>query len=284
MARGPAVAPALVIAAVVSVQAGSATATTLFDRVGPAGAVLYRLLFAAALLLLIWRPRPLEGGRRGLCLAIAFGATLAAMNFLFYESIDRIDLGIAVTFEFVGPLLVGLFASRRPLDFVWVACAAAGVLLLTRPSGSASTVGIAFALAAGGCWAIYILLSARIGRVFPGGRGLALAMTVGALLMVLPGGFAAGGDLLDPSAAAVGAATAILSSVIPYSLELEALRRIAVGTFGVLMSMEPAVAAVIGVIALGQGLATFDVVGIGLVVIASAGVLGASTVEAPTEA
>jgi inner membrane transporter RhtA len=278
------VAPALVIAAVVSVQAGSATATTLFDRVGPAGAVLYRLLFAAALLVAIWRPHPLEKGRDGLLLAVAFGATLAAMNFLFYESIDRIDLGIAVTFEFVGPLLVGLFASRRPLDLVWVACAAAGVLLLTRPSGSASGIGIAFALGAGGCWALYILLSARIGRVFGGGRGLALAMTIAALIMVVPGGVAAGGDLIDPSAAAVGAATAVLSSVIPYSLELEALRRIAVGTFGVLMSMEPAVAALIGVIALGQGLAGFDAVGIGLVVVASAGVLGASAFEVPTEA
>jgi len=274
----------LVIAAVVSVQAGSATATTLFDQVGPAGAVLYRLAFAAALLLAIWRPAPLEAGREGLLLAIAFGATLAGMNFFFYESIDRIPLGIAVTFEFVGPLLVGLFGSRRALDLVWVASAAAGVLLLTRPSGSASAAGIAFALMAGGCWAVYILLSARIGRVFPGGRGLALAMTVAALLMVVPGGVVAGSDLIDPGAAAVGVATAVLSSVIPYSLELEALRRIAVGTFGVLMSLEPAVAAVIGVIALGQGLATFDVLGIGLVVIASAGVLGASAVEAPTEA
>jgi inner membrane transporter RhtA len=276
-------APALVIAAVVSVQAGSAAATTLFDQVGPAGAVLYRLAFAALVLLAIWRPHPLEQGRDGLILAIAFGAMLAGMNFLFYESIDRIDLGIAVTFEFVGPLLVGLFASRRPLDLVWVACAAAGVLLLTRPSGSASTAGIAFALGAGGCWALYILLSARIGRVFGGGRGLALAMAVAALIMVVPGGLAADGDLIDPGAAAVGAATAVLSSVIPYSLELEALRRIAVGTFGVLMSLEPAVAALIGLIALDQSLAGFDVIGIGLVVVASAGVLGASAARAPSE-
>ena len=242
-------APALVIGAVVSVQLGSATATTLFDQVGPAGAVLYRLLFAAILLLAIWRPVLMEAGREGLMLVIAFGVTLAGMNLSFYESLDRIDLGIAVTLEFVGPLLVGLLGSRRPLDLAWVACAAIGVLLLTRPSGSANAAGIGFALLAGGFWATYILLSARVGRAFSGGRGLALAMGVAAALMVVPGTAAAGGDLLDPGAAAVGAATAVLSSVIPYSLELEALRRIAVGTFGVLMSLEPAVAALIGLVA-----------------------------------
>lgn len=277
-------APALVIGAVVSVQLGSATATTLFDQVGPAGAVLYRLLFAAILLLAIWRPVLMEAGREGLTLVIAFGVTLAGMNLSFYESLDRIDLGIAVTFEFVGPLLVGLLGSRRALDLVWVACAAIGVLLLTRPSGSASAAGIGFALLAGGFWAAYILLSARVGRVFSGGRGLALAMGVAAALMVVPGTAAAGGDLLDPGAAAVGAATAVLSSVIPYSLELEALRRIAVGTFGVLMSLEPAVAALIGLVALDQGLAAIEVLGIALVVVASAGVLGASVAQAPTEA
>jgi inner membrane transporter RhtA len=274
----------MVVAAVVSVQLGSATATTLFDRVGPAGAVLYRLLFAAVLLLAIWRPRPLEAGRDGLLLAVAFGVTLGGMNLCFYEALDRIPLGIAVTFEFVGPLLVGLLGSRRPLDLVWIGCAAVGVLLLTRPSGSASAAGIGFALLAGGFWAAYILLSARIGRAFPGGRGLALAMGIAAALMVVPGVLAAGSDLIDPGAAAVGAAAGVLSSVIPYSLELEALRRIAVGTFGVLMSLEPAVAALIGLIALGQDLAAVDVAGIAMVVVASAGVLGAATAGAPTEA
>src|SRR5581483_6256108 len=142
--RSGVAAPALVIGAVVSVQCGSAAATTLFDRVGPAGAVLYRLLAASILLLAIWRPHPMAAGRDGLRLAIAFGVALAGMNLCFYESLDRIPLGIAVTFEFVGPLLVGLFGSRRALDLVWVACAAAGVLLLTRPSGSGSAAGIGF--------------------------------------------------------------------------------------------------------------------------------------------
>ena len=274
----------MVLAAVVSVQLGSAAATTLFDRVGPAGAVLYRLLFAAILLLALWRPRPLEADRSGLALAVAFGVTLAAMNFCFYEALDRIPLGIAVTLEFVGPLTVALIGSRRALDLAWVGAAGAGVLLLAGPSGSAEAAGVGFALLAGAFWAAYIVLSARIGRVFPGGRGLALAMGIAAALMVLPGSLAAGGDLIDPGAAAVGAAAGVLSSVIPYSLELEALRRLAVGTFGVLMSLEPAVAALIGLIALDQGLAAIEVIGIGLVVIASAGVLGGPGARAPTEA
>ena len=155
----------MVIGAVVSVQLGSAAATTLFDQVGPAGAVLYRLLFAAIVLLAIWRPSPMEAGRDGLLLAVAFGVTLAGMNLCFYEALDRIPLGIAVTFEFVGPLArraVRLAAARS----TWSGSAArrSGVLLLTRPSGSASAAGIGFALLAGGFWAAYILLSARIGR------------------------------------------------------------------------------------------------------------------------
>jgi inner membrane transporter RhtA len=165
-----------------------------------------------------------------------------------------------------------------------VVCAAVGVVVLSRPSGSADAAGVALALAAGVFWGAYIHLSARIGRAFPGGRGLALAMAVAAALMLVPGTLAAGGDLIDPGAAAVGAAAGVLSSVIPYSLELEALRRLAVGTFGVLMSLEPAVAALVGLIALDQGLGALDVLGIALVVVASAGVLGAAGAEAPTEA
>jgi inner membrane transporter RhtA len=282
MASGAA--PLMVLTAVLSVQIGAAAATTLFDEVGPVGAVLLRLLFAAIVLVLIWRPHPLEADRDGLRLALAFGVVLGAMNFFFYEALDRIPLGIAVTLEFAGPLTVALLASRRPLDLIWVASAAAGVLLLTRPSGSAEAAGVAFALAAGACWGLYIHLGARVGRVFPGGRGLALAMCFAAALLLVPGAVSGGGDLVDPHTAAVGAAAGVLSSVIPYSFELEALRRIAVGTFGVLMSLEPAVAALVGLIALGQDLATVDVAGIALVVVASAGVLSVSGAEAPTEA
>jgi inner membrane transporter RhtA len=267
------VAPLLVIGAVLSVQLGAAAATTLFDEIGPTGTVFYRLLFAALVLVAVWRPHPRRADPRALALAACFGVTLAAMNLCFYEALDRIPLGIAVTLEFVGPLTVALLGSRRALDLAWVALAAAGIVLLTGPEGSAEAAGIALALTAGGFWALYILLSARVGRTFSGGDGLALAMVVSAALMVGPGIAAGGADLLDARVIAIGAAVALLSSAIPYSLELEALRRLRVGVFGVLMSLEPAIAAFVGLVALQQGLAAAEVAGIVCVVAASAGVL-----------
>ena len=272
------------LGAVLSVQLGAAAATSLFDQIGPAGTVFYRLLFAALLLLAIWRPRPRAHDRDALRLALLFGVSLAAMNFCFYAALDRIPLGIAVTLEFVGPLGVAIAASRRRLDLVWVALAAAGILLLAGPGGSLDALGAALALAAGGFWAAYILLTARIGRVFEGGRGLAMAMAIAAALMLAPGVAVGGGELLQAEVIGVGAAVAVLSSVIPYSLELEALRRLPVGVFGVLMSLEPGVAALVGLIALDQGLAAAEAVGIALVVAASVGVLRRPGAAAPTEA
>lgn len=279
----PGVAPLMILGAVASVQLGAAAATTLFDEVGPSGTVLYRLLFAAALLLAIWRPRLGRVDRESLKLAALFGVTLAGMNLCFYEALDRIPLGIAVTFEFVGPLGVALASSRRATDLLWVALAAGGILLLSNPSGGADAAGIGLALAAGAFWAAYILLSSRIGRVFEGGEGLALAMAVAAVLMLAPGTAEGGSELLDPALLGVGAGVALLSSVIPYSLELEALRRLSVGTFGVLMSLEPGVAAAVGLVALGQDLSASEVAGISLVAVASAGALSASRAP-PTEA
>jgi inner membrane transporter RhtA len=280
-AFGPAI--GLVLSAILSVQLGSAAATTLFDDLGPTGTVLYRLLFAALVLMVFWRPtvRGLSG--ESWRLVVAFGFALAAMNLCFYLSLDRIPLGIAVTFEFVGPLGVALIGSHRRIDLLWVALAAAGVVLLAGPAGDPDPIGVAFALAAGFFWGSYILLSARVGRALPGGSGLALAMVVSAALLVVPGVIDAGGDLLDLRAVAIGAAVALLSSVIPYSFELEALRRLSTGVFGVLMSLEPAVAALVGLIALSQGLAFAEAVGIGLVTAASAGALRRGA-EAPTEA
>jgi inner membrane transporter RhtA len=277
------VAPLLVVGGVLSVQLGAAAATTLFDEVGPIGTVFYRLLFAAIALVAVWRPNPRGAERGALALAAAFGFTLAAMNLCFYEALDRIPLGIAVTLEFVGPLTVALLGSRRALDLAWVALAAAGIVLLTGPSGSAEAVGILLALIAGGFWGAYIVLSARVGRAFAGGDGLALAMVVAAALMTAPGITAGGGDLLDARVAAVGAGVALLSSAIPYSLELEALRRLRVGAFGVLMSLEPAIAALVGLVALDQGLAATEVAGILCVVAASAGVLREPGAPAPRD-
>lgn len=265
----------LVLVAILSVQLGAAAATTLFDEIGPGGAVFYRLLFSAIVLLAIWRPRRSDvSGRPALLLAVVFGFSLAAMNFSFYEALDRIPLGIAVTLEFIGPLGVALWASRRRADVMWVALAAAGVILLAGPTGSSpDALGILFALVAGAFWASYILISARVGREFEGGRGLALAMAFGAALMVAPGVADGGAELLDPRVLGVGFAVAMLSSLIPYSLELEALRRLPVRVFGVLMSLEPGVATLVGLIALSQGLAPAEAAGIALVMAASVGAL-----------
>jgi inner membrane transporter RhtA len=237
-----------------------------------AGAVFLRVLFAAVVLLLVWRPRVGDHARRDFALAAAFGLSLAGMNFAFYGALDRIPLGIAVTIEFVGPLGVAVVASRRVLDLVWVALAAAGILLLSDfGSGQLDGTGIALALLAGGFWAAYILLAMSVGRAFPGGGGLALALVAASVLLAPVGAAEGGGDLLVPWIIAVGAAVAMLSSAIPYSLELEALRRLPPGVFGVLMSLEPALAALAGYVALGQGLTSREAAAIGLVVAACAG-------------
>ena len=263
----------LVLAAIASVQFGAALAKTLFDELGAGGTVFVRTLAAAVVLALIWRPRLAGHDRRNLGLAIAFGLVLAAMNLCFYASLDRIPLGIAVTFEFVGPLGVAVFGSRRPLDLLWVALAAAGIVLLSDfgTGGGLDGLGVALALAAGAFWAAYILLSARVGQAFPGGAGLALAMLVATVPLAPVGIASGGGELLVPWILLVGAAVGVLSSAIPYTLELEALRRLPVGVFGVLMSMEPAVAALAGFVVLGEELATRELAAILLVVAASAG-------------
>jgi inner membrane transporter RhtA len=220
-------------------------------------------------LVAIWRPRVRGHPAADLRVAAAFGIALGLMNLCIYEAMDRIPLGIAVTIEFWGPLAVAVAGSRRPLDLLWVALAAGGIVLLADPGGgSLDAAGIAFALAAGGLWAAYILLSARTGRAFPGGSGLAIAMVVGALA-TLPAGV--GDDLLAPELLAAGAVVALASSVIPYSLELEALRRLPPRVFGVLMSLEPAVAALAGLVVLGQALGGREWLAIALVVVASAG-------------
>jgi inner membrane transporter RhtA len=275
----------MVLASVISVQTGAAVATTLFDELKPEGAVLLRTGFGALMLLALWRPavRGLTGTDWRLLLA--FGFSLAAMNLSFYAALDRIPLGIAVTVEFIGPLGVAIAKSRRGKDVLWVALAAVGILLLTPAiGGSLDALGVAFAALAGVFWAAYIILAARLGRTFGGGTGLALAMAISTLLL-LPSGLAAGGgDLLDPGLLAIGVAVALLSSAIPYSLELEALRRIPERTFGVLMSMEPAVAALSGLAFLGQGISLRDAAAITLVISASAGALGSAESPAPLEA
>jgi inner membrane transporter RhtA len=263
----------LVLLATASVQFGSGLARTLFDNAGPGGTVFMRVLFAALLLTAIWRPRIARVPRRDLWLAAAFGLALAGMNLSFYLALDRIPLGVAVTFEFTGPLAVAVAGSRRGVDVLWVVLAAAGILLLSDfgDFGSLDALGVALALLAGSFWAGYILLSTRVGQAFPGGTGLALAMVVSTLVLAPVGVADAGGALLEPAVLGMGAAVAMLSSAIPYSLELEALRKLPNAVFGVLMSLEPAVAALAGYVVLGEILGARELAAIGLVVVASAG-------------
>jgi inner membrane transporter RhtA len=264
--------PALVVGAIASVQFGAAIAATLFDRIGPAGTVLLRLTFGSMVLLAVWRPRLAGRSRRELTLAAVFGVVLGAMNLSFYGALSRVPLGIAVSLEFVGPLTVALLGSRRLLDLVWVGLAAVGIIALTQGDGHGlNGLGVALALLAGVFWGAYILLNARLGQVFPGGTGLALAMCVGTVVAVPFGVVEGGSQLLGGEALLAGAAVGVLSSAIPYSLEVEALRRIATSVFGVLMSLEPGFAALAGLTVLGQHLGARVLVGIALVIAASVG-------------
>ena len=262
----------LVVGAVASVQFGSAIAATLFAQVGPAGAVLLRLVFGTIILLALWRPRLHGYTRYELGLVCVFGLVLGCMNLSFYSAIHRIPLGVAVTIEFVGPLGVAVVGSRRARDLVWVALAVAGIVSLTRGDTShLDALGVFFALLAGCLWATYIIVNARVGRAFSGGTGLALAMCM-STIVVLPFGIVQGGShLLEPRSLALGAVVGLLSSAIPYSCEIEALRRIRPSVFGVLMSTEPAMAALAGFIVLGQSLSARELLGIVLVAIASVG-------------
>jgi inner membrane transporter RhtA len=275
-------AAAMVVGAIASVQCGAALATTLFDEVGSAGAVFVRSLFGALLLLAV-AGRAAASLRRSQRRDVAlFGAALAGMNLCFYASLEHLALGIAVTLEFVGPLGVAVFGSRRRRDLLWALLAAVGILLLSGGAGGEGidALGALLALAAGAFWAAYILLSARVGTHGPGLGGLAAAMAVSAVL-VAPFGIASGGaDLFDPAVLAVGLGVGMLSSAIPYALELEALRRLPNAVFGVLMSLEPAVGALVGFLALSQGLAPTEAVAIALVVAASAGALRSAATPA----
>lgn len=282
----------LLIFGMITVQLGAALAKDLFGALGPAGVVFLRLGFAALALLAMWRPwRSLRsqgvrertsvpvsapGARQSAYVAvILFGLVLGLMNFTFYTALTRIPLGVAVTVEFVGPLGVAVAGSRRALDVLWVVLAAGGIVLLA-PLGVLGAValdplGLLLALGAGVLWATYILLSARVGRVFPGGTGLSLAMAVGALVLAPVGIVGAGSALLNPSLLILGAGVALLSSVIPYSLEIAVLRRMSTSAFGVFMSLEPAIAALVGWLVLREILELRAIIALALVTTAAIG-------------
>lgn len=262
----------LVLAGGVSVQFGGALAVSLMSRAGALGVVSLRLVVAAAVLLVVCRPRLRGHSRADWGTVVLFGITMAAMNGLFYQAAARIPLGAAVTLEVLGPLALSVLTSRRAINLVWAGLALAGVFLLG--GGGFSTldpVGVAFALSAGAMWAAYIIFSARTGRRFPQADGLALAMAIGAVLFLPLGIVESGAKLLNPTTIALGAAVAVLSSVLPYTLELLALRRLPASTFAIMMSLEPAVAALAGFLVLSQTLAVTESLAIGLVIAASMG-------------
>jgi len=275
----------LVLTGVVSVQVGAGLAARLFTQIPPAAVTALRLWTAAALMVVVGA-RPLRQNLAALvrrrswrdaAVVAAFGLTLAVMNYSIYQAFARIPLGIAVTIEFLGPLAVAVATSRRLIDLLWVALAGAGVALLTGTGNTAGgghgtdLVGLAFALLAGTAWAAYIILSRATGRRFPGASGLTIAMLVAAVVIVPVGVTAGRGALLRPSILATGLAIGLLSSIIPYTLELEALRRIPARVFGIWMSLEPAVAALVGLVMLGEALAVSEWAAIVCVMVACAG-------------
>lgn len=288
----------LLVIGIITVQLGAALAKDLFHVLSPAGVVFLRVGFAALVLLALWRPwrrsgsagsgriGVLAGARRAdLAAVVLFGLILALMNFTFYSALTRIPLGVAVTIEFIGPLSVAGAGSRRALDVLWILLAVGGILLFAPlgvlGAGSLDPLGLGLALGAGACWAIYILLTARVGQAFPDGTGLALAMTVGSVALLPVGIAGAGSALLNPHLLLLGAGVALLSSVIPYSLEMAALRRISPSAFGVLMSLEPAIAALIGWLVLHEALELRAVVAIVLVTTAAIGATRAGSQTKP---
>ncbi|MGW0565373.1 EamA family transporter [Streptomyces sp. NPDC003016] len=263
---------ALVVAGGLSVQFGAAVAVLLMPRAGALGVVTLRLVLAALVLLAVCRPRLRGHSRADWATVLAFGAAMGGMNMLFYQAVDRIPLGAAVTLEVLGPLALSVLASRRLVNLLWAGLALGGVVLLGGGGfDRLDPAGAAFALAAGGMWAAYIVFSARTGRRFPQADGLAMAMGVGALLSLPFGLMEAGARLFVPSTLGLGLAVALMSSVLPYTLELLALRRLPAATFAVLMSLEPAIAATAGFLVLRQALSPAEGLAIVLVVAASMG-------------
>ena len=277
----------LVLSATVSVQFGAALAFTLFDEVGAVGSTFLRLALAAPLLLLVRRPKIRGWTASNYRLALAFGLSLGITNMLYYAALSRLPVAVAVTIEFLGPIGVAAAYSRRWLEGLWVLLAAAGVVLITAPwshNGNLDPVGVALALCAAATWATYILLVERAGKVFSGRDILTIAMVVATGVAAVPGIIEGGAALLDPRVLAIGLVVAVLSMVIPFTFELEALRRMPARVFGVLMSLEPAVAVVAGLVVLNQHLNLRQLIAIALVVIAGIGVTRSAPAPPPEAA
>jgi inner membrane transporter RhtA len=264
-----------VLVAIISIQSGASLAKQLFPIVGPAGTTTYRLVFSALILILIWRPWRHPITKAQLKLMSIYGLALGGMNLLFYLSIERIPLGIAVAIEFTGPLGLALILSRKLQDLVWVALAIAGILLVLPTASSSSQaldpMGIALALLAGICWALYIYFGQRAGTTLHAGRAAAIGMSVAALAIAPIGLVTSGSKLFDLSLIPIALGVGIFSSALPYSLEMSALKKLPAHTFSILMSLEPAAAALAGFLFLHEALTTKQLIAVGLVIIASTG-------------
>ncbi|MFC4948301.1 EamA family transporter [Pseudonocardia sp. GCM10023141] len=274
----------MAVASILCVQLGLAVSVGLFDQVGPEGAAWLRLAWAGVLLLVLVRPRPSQFTRTGLLACIALGVVTAGVTLLFMAAVARLPLGTASALEFLGPLGVAV-ARGRGAGLWWPALAAVGVVLLTEPwQGGADPVGVAFALGAALCWAAYILLTQRVGDQVAGLRGLAVSMPVAGLVATAVAGPSVFG-LITPELLLIGLGLAVLLPVVPFSLELLALRRLTTGAFGTLMCLEPAVALVIGLVLLHQVPGATAVAGIALVVAAGIGAerTGARSGDDPTK-
>jgi threonine/homoserine efflux transporter RhtA len=271
---------AMIFTGIVSVQFGAGLADRLFGQIPPAAVTGLRLWTAAvAMVVLSGRGFTSSVGElkrrkavKDTAIACSFGLALGVMNFSIYQAFARIPLGVAVTIEFLGPLAVAVAGSRHLADIGWVVLAGTGVVLLTQGGhGHLDLTGVIFAAVAGACWAGYIVLSSATGRRFPGSAGLAIAMVVSAVVVTPPALIAGGSAMFRPAVLATGVAIGVLSSVIPYWLELESLRRMPMRLFGVWMSLEPAVAALIGLVMLSQHLTIVEWAAICFVMVACAG-------------
>lgn len=276
---------AALVAGMVSLQCGATFAKSLFPAVGPAGTSSLRVGFSALILIVAWRPWRRSLSTREAGWIALYGAALGAMNLLFYLALARLPLGPAVAIEFAGPLAVALIASRRASDFLWIGLAVLGLMLLLpiATTDGLDPVGVALDLGAALCWALYILFGQRAGRV-DGGQAVSLGMLTAALVVAPFGVAEAGSSLLAPGILIAGLAVAVMSSALPYSLEMVALRRLDRKSFGVLMSLEPAVAACAGLTLLGERISLVQSLAIGLVIAASVGITVGSRRPAPEAA
>lgn len=261
-----------VLLAIISVQCGAAIAKTLFPAIGAAGTASIRIGVSAIILLIAYRPNLKAITPQQWKIVVPYGLSLGAMNLIFYLAIERIPIGLAVTLEFIGPLLVAIIGSKRLVDYCWVLLAAAGIVLIAPWSGDRiDPLGVLFALTAGGLWAAYIVLGGKVSKIMNSGQAVSTGMLFAAIL-ILPFGFYENGLAnLTPKLFGMGVALALLSSAIPFTLEMKALGQLPPRTFSILMSLEPAAASICAFIFLQENLSFYEILAVVCVVVASAG-------------